>query len=50
MQRREPVIQGGGVFCQKNGVLVTHFLYGAVAQEEPLVVGSVEDKTVDAVT
>jgi hypothetical protein len=50
MKRREPIILGGGVISQKNGVLVTHFLYAVVTQEEPLVVGSLEDISVYAVT
>ena len=50
MKRSEPIIPGGGVFSQTNGVLVTHFLYAVVAQEEPLVVRSLEDISVYAVT
>jgi hypothetical protein len=50
MKRCEPIIPGGGVFSQKNGVSVTHFLYAVVTPEEPLVVGTLEDKSVYAVT
>ena len=50
MKRRERIIPGGGFFSQKNGILITNFLYAVVAQEEPLVFGSLEGKSVYAVT